>query len=169
MHIPNYSFSISWSRILPLGTGQLNQNGIDFYNRIIDQCLVKNIEPWITLYNWDIQPESIYHALVRISAYGRIKKIIVTENGAAFHDELKEGRVDNFERVQYLKDHMAQVLRARQQGVPVYGYFVWTFLDNFEWAEGYRPRFGLVHVEYESQKRTVKDSGNWYRDFLKNS
>jgi beta-glucosidase len=373
MHIPNFRFSISWSRILPLGTGQVNQQGIDFYNRIIDRCLSLNIEPWITLYHWDlpealhaiggwtnrdvigwfgfyvsvciqnfgdrvkhwmvlnepmvftgagyflgvhapgkrglsnfmssahhaaicqaeggriikqllpqsqvgttfsyshvepyrltkadisaanktdallnrmfiepllglgypmkdlpvlkriekymkagdesrlafamdfvglqnytreivthsyfvpfvgakivkagkrkvkstkmgweVYPESIYHALVRFGEYRGIKKIIVTENGAAFHDELKGENVADPERVQYLKDHITQVLRARQQGVPVNGYFVWTFLDNFEWAEGFRPRFGLVHVDYETQRRTVKDSGYWYRDFLKN-
>jgi beta-glucosidase len=103
-----------------------------------------------------------------MSAYSGIKKIIVTENGAAFHDEFKEGRVDDFERVRYLKDHIAQVLRARQQGVPVCGYFVWTFLDNFEWAEGYYPKFGLVHVDFKTQERLVKASGKWYAHFLDN-
>ena len=98
--------------------------------------------------------------------YNGIKEIMVTENGAAFPDHFHEGMVNDPERVGFLKDHIAQVFRARQQGVPVNGYFVWTFLDNFEWAEGFRPKFGLVHVDYETQKRTVKASGYWYRDFL---
>jgi beta-glucosidase len=116
---------------------------------------------------WEVYPEAIYHALMRIGEYKEIKEIIVTENGAAFHDIMQEGEVDDPERVQFLKDHIAQVFRARQQGVAVNGYFIWTFLDNFEWAEGFRPRFGLVHVDYHTQKRTVKASGYWYREFLK--
>lgn len=371
LHIPNYRFSISWSRVLPRGTGEINQKGIDYYNRIIDLCIANHIKPWITLYHWDlpealqvkggwtnrdiiswfsdfvllcvkhfgdrvkywmvlnepmvftgagyflgvhapgkrglsnfmaaahhaalcqaeggriirqfvpkcqvgttfsyshvepyrlnskdihaavkidallnrmfiepllglgyptrdlkvltriekfmksgddlklafdmdfvglqiytrevvrhswfvpfigakivpaakrnvkrtemgweVYPESIYHALMRLGEYKNLKEIIITENGAAFFDEHVDGRVDDSERVDYLKDHIGQVLRARQEGVPVNGYFVWTFLDNFEWAEGYRPRFGLVHVDYATQKRTVKASGHWYRSFL---
>ncbi len=115
---------------------------------------------------WEVYPESIYHALMRVGEYPGIKEIMITENGAAFHDIMLGGKVDDPERVQFLKEHIAQVLRARQQGVPVNGYFVWTFLDNFEWAEGFRPRFGLVHVDYDTLKRTVKTSGHWYREFL---
>jgi beta-glucosidase len=370
--IPNYRFSISWSRVLPMGAGQVNQKGIDFYSRIIDQCIAQNITPWITLYHWDlpealqvkggwtnrdiiewfsffvslcvknfgdrvkhwmvlnepivftgagyflgvhapgkrglsnfmssahhaaicqaeggriikellpqakvgttfsyshiepyrlnnkdisaakrtdallnrmfiepllglgypikdlkvlnriekymkagdesrlafdmdfiglqnytreivthshfvpfigarilkaekrnvkrtemgweVYPQAIYHALMRIGEYKKIKEIIVTENGAAFHDIMQEGKVNDSERILFLKEHIAQVLRARQQGVAVNGYFVWTFLDNFEWAEGFRPRFGLIHIDYATQKRTVKASGYWYRSFLK--
>ena len=115
---------------------------------------------------WEVYPESIYHALMRVGEYKKIKEIIVTENGAAFLDEHLDGSVSDHERVDYLKKYISQVLRARQQGVPVNGYFVWTFLDNFEWAEGYRPRFGLVHVDYGTQKRTVKASGHCYSSFL---
>lgn len=115
---------------------------------------------------WEIYPESIYHALMRISKYHGIKEIVVTENGAAFPDVFSGEMVNDTERVQFLKEHIAQVFRARQQGVNVNGYFVWTFLDNFEWAEGFRPRFGLVHVDYNTLKRTIKASGHWYRRFL---
>jgi beta-glucosidase len=115
---------------------------------------------------WEIYPESIYHALMRISKYHGIKEIVVTENGAAFPDILNGGMVNDSERVQFLKEHITQVFRARQQGVPVNGYFVWTFLDNFEWAEGFRPKFGLVHVDNETLERTIKASGHWFRDFL---
>jgi beta-glucosidase len=71
------------------------------------------------------------------------------------------------DRVQYLKSHIAEVLKAKNNGVNVKGYFVWTLTDNFEWAEGYRPRFGLVHIDFETQKRVIKESGKWYGRFLK--
>lgn len=70
-------------------------------------------------------------------------------------------------RLQYIQNILQQVLRAKQEGVNVNGYFVWTFLDNFEWAEGYHPRFGLVYVDFHTQQRTVKSSGHWYADFIK--
>jgi beta-glucosidase len=68
-----------------------------------------------------------------------------------------------------LQDHIAQVLQAKNEGVKVNGYFVWTLMDNFEWAEGYYPRFGLVYVDFATQKRIVKNSGRWYSQFLKNT
>lgn len=120
-----------------------------------------------TLMNWEIYPEGIYHILHKYSQYKTIPKLIITENGAAFADELRNGQVNDTQRVDFLKGYLQQVLRAKQEGVRVHGYFVWSLLDNFEWAEGYEPRFGLVHVDFKTQQRTVKSSGNWYRDFLK--
>lgn len=67
-----------------------------------------------------------------------------------------------------MQDNIEQVLRAKKEGVNVQGYFVWTFTDNFEWAEGYKPRFGLVYIDFKTQKRIVKNSGRWYSHFLKN-
>ncbi|MDO6390108.1 GH1 family beta-glucosidase [Pontibacter sp. BT731] len=119
-----------------------------------------------TVMNWEVYPESIYHMLHHYSQYSDIKKLVVTENGAAFADELVDGEVNDQRRLDFLQRYLQQVLRAKQEGVKVDGYFVWSFLDNFEWAEGYTPRFGLVHVDYETQQRTVKNSGLWYRDFL---
>ena len=119
-----------------------------------------------TLMNWEVYPEGIYHLLHKFSRYNGIKKIIITENGAAFKDEVIDGRVNDMERLSYLQRYLQQVLRARQEGAKVDGYFVWSFLDNFEWAEGYTPRFGLVHVDYESQQRTIKASGLWFKSFL---
>jgi beta-glucosidase len=373
LYIPNYRFSISWSRIFPMGTGTVNQAGVDFYNRLINECLVNGIEPWVTLYHWDlpealeqkggwtnreilnwfeyytaycvkqfgdrvqrwmilnepmvftgagyflgvhapgkkglthflsavhhaalcqaaggrivkslqsnatvgttfsyshieplrntekdraavkktdtllnrlfiepllgmgypvqdlkilqrlekfhkdgdeiklafdmdfiglqnytrelvrhapfmpfvkakiikaskrnvertqmdweVHPPAIYQALMRWSQYKNLKEIIVTENGAAFEDYCIEGKVHDPKRISYLKDHIAQVLLSKQDGARVKGYFVWTFLDNFEWAEGYYPKFGLVHVNFETQERIVKDSGKWYAEFLHN-
>ena len=122
-----------------------------------------------TLMDWEVHPPSIYKALKRYDMYGQIKEIIVTENGAAFTDTCEDGRVDDCKRVKFLQDYIAQVLLAKKEGVRVNGYFVWTLLDNFEWAEGFYPRFGLVHVDFTTQKRVVKDSGKWYSQFLKNT
>jgi len=121
-----------------------------------------------TLMNWEVYPESIYNILKKYSSYKNMPPLMVTENGAAFNDVMINGKIHDPKRTQYLKDNISQVLHAKQEGVDVRGYFVWTFLDNFEWAEGYHPRFGLVHVDFETQKRTVKSSGSWYASFLKN-
>ncbi len=119
-----------------------------------------------TLMNWEIYPESIYHMLKQFDKYENIREIIVTENGAAFHDHLENGGVVDIQRREYLQQYLHQVLRAKNEGVKVNGYFIWTFTDNFEWAEGYHPRFGIVHVDFATQKRTVKSSGHWYSQFL---
>lgn len=121
-----------------------------------------------TLMNWEIHPSSIYEALKRYDLYPGIKQIIVTENGAAFDDNCVEGTVEDESRVSFLQEYIAQVLRARKEGVKVNGYFVWTLMDNFEWAEGYFPRFGLVYVDFKSQRRVIKRSGEWFSGFLKN-
>jgi len=119
-----------------------------------------------TLMNWEIYPESIYHMLKKFSDYEGVKKIIVTENGAAFNDHLIEGNIHDHQRTAYLRNYIAQMLRAKKEGINVAGYFVWTFLDNFEWAEGYFPRFGLVYVDFVTQERIIKQSGYWYQQFL---
>jgi beta-glucosidase len=121
----------------------------------------------ITVMKWEVYPEAIYQILKKFNAYPQIKKIYITENGAAFPDQVNDGIVEDTERLKYLKEHMAQVLRAKKEGINVDGYFVWTLTDNFEWAEGYHPRFGLVHVDFETQHRIIKSSGKWYGDFLK--
>lgn len=89
-----------------------------------------------TVMNWEVFPEAIYKVLKKYSAYPNIPKLIITENGAAFPDEVVDGNIADGERVQYLNDHIKQVLRAKNEGVNVGGYFVWTLLDNFEWAKG---------------------------------
>lgn len=119
-----------------------------------------------TQMGWEIYPRAIYHALTRWSLYKNLKEIIVTENGAAFEDQFIKGNVQDEKRLSYIKDHISQVLAAKQAGVPVNGYFVWTLMDNFEWAEGYYPKFGLVHVNFETQERIIKASGKWYASFL---
>ncbi|AWH84662.1 beta-glucosidase [Flavobacterium album] len=120
----------------------------------------------LTAMGWEIYPPSIYHMLKKYGAYEGVKKIYITENGAAFTDQPVNGEVKDDQRIQYINDHLKQVLNAKNEGVNVRGYFVWTLLDNFEWAEGYHPRFGLVHVDFDTQQRIIKASGHWYKSFL---
>ena len=116
--------------------------------------------------DWEIYPQGMYQVLKRFDGYKKMPRIIITENGAAFHDEIKDGQVHDPERINFFKQYLQQVLKAKNEGVKVEGYFAWSFTDNFEWAEGYRPRFGLVYVDYATQKRIIKSSGFWYRHFL---
>ncbi|WP_034336890.1 GH1 family beta-glucosidase [Deinococcus misasensis] len=115
---------------------------------------------------WEIYPEGIYRLMKDLHQEYPAPKYYITENGAAFKDELQNGEVHDEARVRFLRDHLQHLGRAMQEGVPVHGYFEWSLLDNFEWAFGYAKRFGIVHVDYETQKRTLKDSAKWYRDFV---
>lgn len=119
-----------------------------------------------TAMRWEIYPRGIYDLLKKYAEYKEIRKLYITENGAAFHDEVVAGRVADTYRIDYFREYLGAVLRAKQEGVNIAGYFAWSLLDNFEWAEGYHARFGLTHVNYRTQKRTIKDSGYWYRDFI---
>jgi beta-glucosidase len=115
---------------------------------------------------WEINGNGLVNILKRFWKYGAVKELMVTENGAAFKDTVKSGRVADPQRIEYFKEYLGGLLRAKQEGVNVTGYFVWTLTDNFEWTEGFRARFGLVYVDHETQMRTIKDSGYWFRDFL---
>ena len=115
---------------------------------------------------WEVYPPALYQVLKKFNAYKGIKKIIITENGAAFPDILTNGKVYDIKRTHYIQDHLEQILKAKKDGLNVEGYFVWSLTDNFEWAEGYNARFGLIHVDFETQQRTIKHSGLWFKDFL---
>jgi beta-glucosidase len=92
----------------------------------------------------------------------------ITENGSCYADEVgADGEVDDVGRRHYLMRHLATLNSAIKDGVPVKGYFAWSLLDNFEWAEGYLKRFGLTHIDYATQQRRLKGSGKWYRSFLR--
>ena len=93
---------------------------------------------------------------------------MITENGASFPDEVIDGVVADDKRINYLKSYLKQVLKAKSGSAKLSGYFVWSLTDNFEWGEGFKQRFGLIHIDYETKKRTVKNSGWWYKDFLEN-
>jgi beta-glucosidase len=94
--------------------------------------------------------------------------IYITENGAAMADKLIDGKVDDQDRLAYYDAHLNAVNNAIEQGVNVVGYFAWSLMDNFEWAEGYLKRFGIVYVDYDTQKRTLKSSAYAYKDLLAN-
>ena len=140
-----------------------------FFTPYINASLVKakDRKVAVTAMGWEVYPPAIYHIIKKFNAYPQIKKILITENGAAFPDETVDNEVNDPRRTEYLRDHLKQVLKAKQEGCRVEGYFVWTLTDNFEWAEGYHPRFGLVHVDFDTQKRIIKSSGKWYANFLK--
>lgn len=123
----------------------------------------------ITALRWEIAPDGFYNTLLRLkNDYGN-PEIFITENGAAFLDkQLQDGRVQDHDRIQFYQDYLQALFKAKQQGVNVKGYFAWTLLDNFEWAEGYTGRFGLVHVERKTLKRTPKASYYYYQDVIKN-
>ena len=94
----------------------------------------------------------------------KVKGIYITENGCSSDDVLTaEGRVDDVDRVMYLRAHLTQLHRAASEGYPVKGYFLWSLLDNFEWADGYSKRFGIHYVDFATQKRTPKLSAQWYK------
>ncbi|MBF8282408.1 MAG: beta-galactosidase [Anaerolineales bacterium] len=118
---------------------------------------------------WEIYPPGMYELLTRIwNEYKPSLDILVTENGICVPDGLDfDGRVRDDRRVRYLRDHIAQVHRAIADGVPVQGYFVWTLMDNFEWAHGYGMRFGLAYVDFKTLARTIKDSGRWYAQVIR--
>jgi beta-glucosidase len=119
---------------------------------------------------WEIYPPGMYDMLTRIQADYHPKEVYLTENGICVTDGLDfDGRVRDERRIRYLSDHLVQIRRAIQAGVPLKGYFHWSLMDNFEWAFGYRMRFGLVYVDYASQKRTIKESGRWYANVIRNN
>lgn len=120
----------------------------------------------LTEMGWEVHPEGLQAVLQRVSKdYGPIP-IYVTENGAAYPDVVTQGQVHDLNRIEFLSQHLQAVSEARKNGADVRGYFVWSLLDNFEWAKGYTPRFGLVYVDYATQQRIVKDSGIWYRNLI---
>jgi len=125
---------------------------------------------------WEIDSESLYDVLTRVQRDygdvfgGRGLRLYVTENGAAFDDAPDgDGQVHDPQRVDYLDSHVRAALRARSDGADLRGYFAWSLMDNFEWAWGYTKRFGLVYVDYTTQRRTVKDSGHWFAEVARRS
>lgn len=115
---------------------------------------------------WEINSESFYRIIRRIWLYGSVKQLMITENGAAFADKVEDGKIRDHKRVAYFQTHLKALLKAKKEGINVKGYFAWTLTDNFEWNLGYSARFGLVHVDFKTQLRTIKDSGHWFRQFL---
>ena len=144
--------------------------GINYYSRTVVSAQglwnVHSSGHEVTDMGWEVYPEGLTELLLRLHHEYPVPPIYVTENGGAFQDRLIAGRVDDHQRTDYIARHIAAVAEAMRQGVRMGGYMVWSLLDNFEWASGYAKRFGIVHVDYATQRRTLKDSALWYRDFL---
>jgi beta-glucosidase len=120
-----------------------------------------------TMLDWEIRAQGLEDVMVRIAQDYRPTDLYVTENGSAWPDKVgPDGQVHDPERVGYLEEHLAACARAVRRGAPLGGYFAWSLLDNFEWAYGYDARFGLVHVDYPTQHRTIKSSGRRYADMI---
>jgi beta-glucosidase len=115
---------------------------------------------------WEIAPHAFTELLVNLNKQYDLPPMFITENGAACADEIVDGNINDEQRVRYLNDHINAVNDAIESGVDIRGYFAWSLMDNFEWAEGYSKRFGLCYVDYDTQKRTIKQSGHDYRALL---
>lgn len=130
---------------------------------------VKLAENEYTEMGWEVYPEGIYDLLLGVKKEYNPKAIYITENGAAYADQLTQNRVHDSERIAYLKGHLRSLHKAIEQGVPLKGYYVWSLFDNFEWAFGYSKRFGLIYIDYDKLTRIFKDSAYWYQQVIKNN
>lgn len=146
--------------------------GINYYSRGLIKADAAKVFTSVpgpgpkTAMGWEVYPEGLYDLLMRVHRdYGPIP-LFITENGAAYNDELVNGEVQDFERLDYLGKHFEQAARAVADGVPLKGYYVWSLFDNFEWAFGYERRFGIVYVDFATQKRIKKASAKWFQQFL---
>jgi beta-glucosidase len=117
---------------------------------------------------WEIYPKGFYDLLIKVNEEYHPKKIMITENGASYSTAPDaNGKVNDVQRIRYLDLHLQTIAKAIQAGVPVAGYYLWSLMDNFEWGHGYSQRFGMVYVDYKTQKRYPKESAYWYRDVIK--
>ena len=120
--------------------------------------------------NWPIDPNALRDILIRIHKEYDAPKIYITENGASYNDIVNvNGEIKDYSRIDYLHRHFEAIHSAIGSGADIRGYFLWSFLDNFEWAFGYSSRFGIVFIDFETQKRTPKQSAYWHRDVIKNN
>jgi len=144
--------------------------GINYYSRSVVSAQgrwdVKKSGLPLTDMGWEVYPEGLTELLVRMHNDYPVPPMYITENGGAFKDVMQDGQVHDADRTDYIARHIEAVAEAMRQGVDMKGYMVWSLLDNFEWASGYAKRFGIVHVDYETQKRTLKDSAKWYARML---
>ena len=156
----------------PVGDGKPGPDG--HRSSVVSPWVGADTVEWLpqpgphTAMGWNIEPQGLVDLLLELHERYPGLPLAVTENGAAFYDTVTEdGRVHDVERVAYLHDHIDAVGEALDKGVDVRGYFVWSLFDNFEWAYGYDRRFGVVHVDYDTQARTLKDSARWYRELVR--
>jgi beta-glucosidase len=150
--------------------------GINYYSRNVIKYTPRNLLKYenvipesskVTDMGWEIYPVGLYKLLHSLKEKYGNPKMYITENGMASKDEITGGCIDDKERIEYLKNHIELSLKARSEGVNLRGYFVWSFMDNFEWAFGYSKRFGLVYIDYKTLKRTLKNSALWLKNILR--
>ncbi|WP_273488324.1 GH1 family beta-glucosidase [Roseateles chitosanitabidus] len=145
--------------------------GVNFYTRIwVSRDRPERPAPMAlgqTDMGWEVYPDGLRELLVGLKdQYRDLPPIFITENGMANADTLADGRVADQARIDYVRRHLEALAQAKAAGVDVRGYFYWSLMDNYEWDSGYAKRFGLVHVDYATQQRTLKDSAHWYRDTI---
>ena len=154
--------------------GRLDFLGVNYYTRRLVSVgngplgleRVEREDAERTAIGWEVHPSSFHKLLVRVHRDYAPREMFVTENGAAYDDVIDDDRVEDPARVSFLTRHFTAAADAIGDGVPLRGYFIWTLMDNFEWAHGTSKRFGIVHTEYRTQRRRVKTSGYWYRDLI---
>jgi beta-glucosidase len=148
--------------------------GVNYYFRAVVEAdsnggmqLVRPATGSFTAMDWEVYPEALTRLLTRVAEEYRPPAIYITENGAAYDDyRSHDGEIYDSERQSYLDSHLTATARAIELGAPVKGYFLWSLLDNVEWALGYSKRFGIVYVDYPTLERIPKASFSWYRDFI---
>lgn len=149
---------------------ELDYLGVNFYFRSVMSSggrLEQIPGAEYTDMGWEVHAPALRHLLKKLNKDYRLPPIYITENGAAYKDELSpDGKIHDGKRLLYIRDHLLELHAAIEQGVDVQGYFLWSLMDNFEWAFGFSKRFGIVHVDYETQRRTLKDSAHWYASVI---
>ena len=157
---------------MPVIAQPLDFLGVNYYSRFVIRgddgkgSRVSSEDVEHTAMGWEVYPQGLYETLTRVHRDYAPPAVYVTENGAAYDDRLENGCVHDPQRVSYLRRHFVAAHRAMLEGVPLRGYFVWSLLDNFEWAHGYSRRFGIVYVDFPTQARIWKDSAHFYRDVI---
>ena len=148
--------------------------GVNYYTRNVVRAGIGDAAPTPvetegsehTDMGWEVYPDGLHELLVRLHDNYELPDLYITENGAAFPDARENGSVPDPRRISYLEGHLDALASAIADGVPVRGYFLWSLLDNFEWAFGFSRRFGIVYVDFDTLERVPKDSFTWYRDFI---
>lgn len=155
---------------------QIDFLGINYYSRnaiahdeedFVFQASPTSETGKVTDMGWGIHPDYLYHLLKRIQSEYTELPLFITENGAAFPDQLNDGKVDDEDRIAYLQDHFAAAHRFIEEGGNLQGYYVWSLMDNYEWSFGYSKRFGIIYVDYETLERIPKQSYKWYQNVIK--
>jgi len=152
--------------------------GVNYYTRVLikffqdSKLNYQSVQGSLkkTSMDWEICPEALYDLILRLRREYTKVPIYITENGAAFDDVLskEKQRVNDVERIDYIKRHLIKIADLNEQGTDIRGYYVWSLIDDFEWYYGYSKRFGIVYVDFKTQERTLKNSALWYKDVIKN-